>query len=133
METCTSQISHNWKGGEKVFIELKAGSTCDLCGFVKSIDGQEARCSCGWLGAAEDIWDKDYACPDCSERVHDFDIDFYCPPCGHINAVRFEYAPAHGDGSRCDCCMKKIWEETRDNVIKALTELDKKGVSCQTG
>ena len=46
-----------------------------------------------------------------------------CSRCDHPADRQFEWAPAHGTSLICDCCLKKIWEETLANVTSALAEL----------
>ena len=43
--------------------------------------------------------------------------------CGHAADMTFEWAPGHRGGLICDCCIKKIWENTLANITKSLTEL----------
>ena len=43
--------------------------------------------------------------------------------CSHAADMTFEWAPGHRGGLICDCCIKKIWENTLANVTKSLTEL----------
>ena len=43
--------------------------------------------------------------------------------CGHPADMRWEWAPGHGAGVKCDCCAKEIWENTLANVTKGLAEL----------
>ena len=42
--------------------------------------------------------------------------------CGHSATMQFEWAPGHLGGLICDCCIRKVWEETLENVTKALAE-----------
>lgn len=46
-----------------------------------------------------------------------------CVNCRHSADARFEWDPGHIGGVMCDCCIKKIWEETLANVTKSLIEL----------
>ena len=46
-----------------------------------------------------------------------------CMSCDHMADRQFQWAPGHIGGLVCDCCVKKIWEETLDNVTRSLAEL----------
>ena len=43
--------------------------------------------------------------------------------CGHPADRQWSSGPGRMNGHMCDCCCKKIWEETLANVTKALAEL----------
>ncbi len=43
-----------------------------------------------------------------------------CARCPHHATMEFEWAPGHMGGLICDCCIRVIWEETLENVTKAL-------------
>ena len=42
----------------------------------------------------------------------------------HPGRHQFETILAHGTSLICDCCLKKIWEETLQNVTKGLADLE---------
>ncbi|KKK65755.1 hypothetical protein LCGC14_2970960 [marine sediment metagenome] len=52
----------------------------------------------------------------------------YCH-CGHPAERQFMWAPGHIGGLMCDCCIKRIWDETLRNVTEALANLT---VRCPT-
>ncbi len=43
--------------------------------------------------------------------------------CGHKAHKKWSWAPGHFDGYKCDCCIRKIWEETLRNVTESLKDL----------
>jgi len=45
------------------------------------------------------------------------------PGCEHDAQRTYEWAPGHGYGRICDCCLLKIWEETKANVEKAIAQM----------
>ncbi len=57
-----------------------------------------------------------------TEEIDTPPIEGKCARCPHHATMEFEWAPGHMGGLICDCCIRKVWEETLENVTQALAE-----------